>query len=219
MDKIAIQQLYRSGVPIKRICQIANVCSRSIYVFALPPDEPYRTTRLTDAMRRTIRRAPHESTRKLAKRLGVSKTTISRYRNSIAPTSSIDKVEILKLYRSGVPIKRICKDANVSQSSIYRWVLPPNEPHRVRHLTDSMRKVIDNSPRESSRNLARRLGVSKSTVSRYRNSQWDEEETDEELMGFVHLEKAWLCPHHGPVKIWPCVTCAALKHGNGVHFE
>lgn len=219
MDKIAIQQLYRSGVPIKRICKIANVCPRSIYLFALPPDEPYRVTRLTDAMRRTIRRSPHESVRKLAKRLGVSKTTISRYRTSLAATSNIDKVAILKLYRSGVPIKEICEVAKVSQSSIYRWVLPPNEPHRVRHLTDSMRKVIDNSPHESSRSLARLLGVSKSTVSRYRNSQWDEDDSNEELMGFVRLEKAWMCPHHGPVKIWPCVTCAALKHGDGHLYD
>lgn len=131
----------------------------------------------------------------------------------------MDKIAIQQLYRSGVPIKRICKVANVCPRSIYKYALPPGEPHRISHLTDAMREEIDESPRESTRSLARRLGVSKSTVSRYRNSQWDEEDSDEELMGFVRLEKAWMCPHHGPVKIWPCVTCAALKHGDGHLYD
>lgn len=127
------------------------------------------------------------------------------------PTTTTDGLveQIRHRYQSGESIKRIQRETGVDPSRIYRSILTEHDRRRYGRLTESAKQYIDNHPMEPIRAVARVVGISKTSVQRYRNQS--EAIYDEPLE--VHFANvSHRCPIHGRVDVMPCVACAAMKN-------
>jgi len=112
-------------------------------------------------------------------------------------------------YKSGESIKRIHRETGVDPSRIYRSILTDHDTRRYSRLTESAKQYIDNHPMEPVRQIAQVIGVSKTSVQRYRTQS--ESIYDEPLE--VHFANiTYRCPEHGPVSVMPCVACQAKRY-------
>ena len=209
VDRTEIVRLYASGASLKSICARVGIHKGNLYRSVLA-DVDRRQHRVTDVDQREIEINPDESVRSLASRLGISKSQVQRMKHRLASEPYRDKVQ--RLYAQGYTLREIARATKKNQAVLYTQVIRFLPERRYHAFTDEHRLEIDANPHEGTRSLAARLGISKSTVHRYRKQRAAIEDSHDDeriIVDFVPLKQSRMCPVHGPVKVWPCVACAA----------
>lgn len=121
---------------------------------------------------------------------------------------------IRRMYQSGVNLKRIRRETDTCLPKI-RQLCRDLGPRKQRLSPAQIQEIqLCNG---SLRDVARRLGVGKSSVWFWRQKvydAWELEDSDsdaeEPKISFETLQEPRRCPEHGPVSVWPCVRCAAI---------
>lgn len=120
---------------------------------------------------------------------------------------------IRRLYLAGTPYKRIVRDTGALRAEFRRAIadLPRTRPRLNVEQIEEIKRCVG-----TVRQVARRLGVSKSTVWYWRQKvydAWAAEESDSDDVGpiieFEQLTTPRRCSEHGRVMVWPCPVCAA----------
>jgi len=112
-----------------------------------------------------------------------------------------------ELLAEGATLAEAARLTGLDRSRVYRLAVRHDLPRRRRAMADSKRRALIallSDGRLSLGRIARRLGVSKSTVSLYANRKLRQED-------FAHrrLRVARLCPDcRGRVFLWPCLACS-----------
>ena len=115
------------------------------------------------------------------------------------------------LYLSDRSLKAIAAETG-KRIPVIRKMLVDLPRRRVNLTSDQIELIqrFDGSVRE----VARRVGCSKSTVARHRQI-YDERDSDNEdgtidiEIEFERLKSPRRCPEHGLVMVWPCPVCCA----------
>lgn len=112
-------------------------------------------------------------------------------------------------YAQGLSLKRICRETGLTRHQLI--YATESSPRRRPRLSPQLVAAIQSDEQTSVRELARRLGVCKSSVHYWRHRLWENQDSadDEDMIPIVHLDRAVHCPVHGLVRTSPCVRCLA----------
>lgn len=118
------------------------------------------------------------------------------------------KAKIIRDYQKGVKLDDIMKRYGMPHKKfIYKCL--GDLPRRTRLVSEEKRQAILEAVGGSVRSLARRFGVSKTTIHRIRTSGFDKWREEDEVETVTFVPHTWRCPDHGRVTMSPCPICAA----------
>ena len=195
MDSVSLaRSLYSNGVPVTRILAATQLHRNQLY-HAIG-DLPRRQGSIDSCHVKAVLDRKSASTRALAKEIGICPESVRRI---LLP---------IRLYTRGVSIKKIIAITGIGVTKLYNRL--PKESRRIKAKGDDLVAAIRNANlRETTRALAARLGVPKSTVHRIRTRDTWNETDPEEVPQIDFATKTHRCPKHGLVTTWPCVICSA----------
>lgn len=123
----------------------------------------------------------------------------------------MEKIEVLrKLHQQGLPLKAIghalggMSVEEVSSLAIKNGlrrkpIIPQEKREEIRDLADAY----------TIREIAKRVGCSRSQAGHWVIFWREREAAKRGELATRRLNAPRRCPVHGPLKIWPCVACAA----------